>query len=222
VTTWRRLRKEFVGAWRSVQYDFERARKRGTAGGDTTELIFPEHHRPPRRLLATGGFAVASVAGAVGTYLAVVNGLGTLLEPEAPAGETPASVVAGAAGTGQRPPATAPETTVRIGREGGPLTVAGQRAAGGSAGSWDTRDGVPTGVGPAPGLVRKPGAPLPEESDAPPGEHPAPTPSADPTPTPTPTDAPSPSPSASPSASDQPDEGRRRHRHHRRHADENP
>jgi hypothetical protein len=229
VTTWRGVRKEIVGAWRSVQYDLNRTRKRGGDGDDTTELIFPEHAgRPPRRLFATGGFAVVSIAGAIGTYFAVVNGLGALLEPGPAEQEAPASVVAGAAGTGGRPQDVTdvtPDRPVRIARQGGPLTVAGREAAVGGAGSWDTHDDVTGNGGPAPDLVRDPGNPVPEESDATPPEDPTdpPSPTADPTPVnPTPTADPTPSPTASPTASEQHDEGRRRHRHHRPHPDENP
>ncbi|GAA1855879.1 hypothetical protein [Asanoa iriomotensis] len=225
MTTWRGVRKELVGAWRSVQYDLTRARNRKNADGEeTTELIFPEHAAPPRRLVATGGFALVSLVGAVGTYFVVVNGLGALLnQPEAT--EQPVSVVAGADGTGQRPEEVSLREPVRIAREGGPLTVAGRQAASGGAGSSDTHDGAPTDVGPAPDPERDPGDPgdpQPEESDPPPTEDPTPTPS--PTPAePTPTAEPSPSPTASASESSdaQPYEGRPR-RHHHRHPDENP
>jgi len=231
VTTWRGVRKELEGAWRSVQYDLARARSRRTNGEETTELIFPEQDRPPRRLRATGGFALVSLAGAIGTYFAVVNGLGALLATgPAAEEEPPASVVAGAEGTGQRPAEARPNKTVRIARQGGPLSVAGRRAPAGGAGSWDTHDGVPGGEGPAvnPALPR--GAPVPEDSeDAPPRvDPPPPTGSSTATPTPSATGEPteSPSPSPSPSASDpgdQPtDEGRKRHRHHRHDQDENP
>ncbi|MEV4534885.1 hypothetical protein AB0J82_13745 [Asanoa sp. NPDC049518] len=229
MTTWRGVRKELEGAWRSIQYDVARARSRRKDGEETTELIFPEHARPPRRLRATGGFVLVSLVGAVGTYFAVVNGLGTLLETGPTAeGERPASVVAGADGTGQRPPAAQarPDQTVRIARQGGPLTVAGRQASAGGAGSWDTHDGVPGGGGPAkkPGLPR--GGPLPEDSDDAPPQVDPPDPTPSPTATPDPTVSPDVTPSPSPSAgdpSDEPtDEGRKRHRHHRHDQDENP
>ncbi|MEV0716783.1 hypothetical protein [Asanoa sp. NPDC050611] len=227
MTTWRGVRKEIVGAWRSVQYDLARARRRGSDGDETTELIFPEHSRPPRRLFATGGFALVSIVGALGTYFAVVNGLGALLEGEPAQAETPASVVAGAARTGQRPQDVRPDRPARIARQGGPLTVAGRQAASGRAGSSDTHDGAPTGVGPAPDLVRGPGDPMPEESpaDTPDPQDPTgtPSPTASPTPDePSPTGEPTPSPTVSPTADDQHYEGRRRHHRHPRHRDENP
>ncbi|GIF68116.1 hypothetical protein Ais01nite_61510 [Asanoa ishikariensis] len=230
MTTWRGVRKELEGAWRSVQYDLTRARSRRKDGEETTELIFPEQARPPRRLRATGGFALASLVGAVGTYFAVVNGLGALLATDTTGqGETPASVVAVGEGTGQRPAAAAearPERTVRIARQGGPLTVAGRAASAGGAGSWDTHDGVPGGDGPAAEPVPPKGAPVPEDSDDAPPQVDPPAPSPSPTPTPEPTEEPSASPSPTPSASgpdDEPtDEGRKRHRHHRHDQDENP
>jgi hypothetical protein len=227
VTTWRGLRKELVGAWRSVRYDLARVRpRRRTDGEETTELIFPEQARVPRRLFATGGFAVASVAGAIATYFAVVSGLGALLETDASAAESPKPVIAGAAGTGERPPEAGPETTVRVARQGGPLTVAGRQAGAGGAGSSDTRGGVPGDLGGPPGPVRHPGAPVPEESEDPPGnpptQPPTPTPTTDPTETPTATSSPDPTVSADPDGDDAHDEGRRRHRHHRPDQDEGP
>jgi hypothetical protein len=229
VTTWRGLRKELVGAWRSVQYDLARARprRRRADGEETTELIFlPQQSRPPRRLFAAGGFAVASVTGAVATYFAVVSGLGALLETDASAAESPKPVIAGADGTGARPPQADPKTTVRIARQGGPLTVAGRQASAGGAGSSDTRGGVPGNVGGAPGPVRQPGAPVPEESNEPPGtpptQPPTPTPTTDPTEPPTATESPEPTPSADPGGDDAHDEGRRRHRHHRPDQGETP
>ncbi|GIF76786.1 hypothetical protein [Asanoa siamensis] len=230
MTTWRGVRKEFVGAWRSLQYDLSRARRKRPDGDETTELIFPGHAGQPGRRVAAGGFVLVSVAGAIGTYFAVVNGLGALLAPEAEqADETPASVVAGAAGTGQRPPEARLDRTVRIARQGGPLTVAGRQAAAGRAGSSDTRDGAPTGVGPAPDLVRDPGGPRPEQSEDPapePTEPPVPSESPSPSPHPTPTDEPSPSPSATAEPTDEvDDDGESRHhprRQHRHDRDENP
>ncbi|SNT52781.1 hypothetical protein SAMN05421812_108173 [Asanoa hainanensis] len=228
MTTWRGVRKELEGAWRSIQYDLSRAKTRRTDGEETTELIFPEQNRPPRRLRATGGFVLVSLVGAIGTYFAVVNGLGALLEPGQKAeGEKPASVVAGAAGTGQRTDADArPDQSVRIARQGGPLTVAGRQASAGGAGSSDTHDGVPGGAGPAPKPELPRGAPVPEDSDDAPPQTETPTPTPSPTPTPAATDEPSATPSPTPSASepgDEPtDEGRKRHRHHRHDQDENP
>jgi len=229
VTTWRGVRKELEGAWRSVQYDLARARSRRRDGEETTELIFPEQDRPPRRLRATGGFALVSLAGAIGTYFAVVNGLGALLATGPTAEqETPASVVAGAEGTGRRPAEARPDKTVRIARQGGPLTAAGRQASAGGAGSWDTHDGVQGGDGPAVNPARPRGAPVPEDSDDAPPRVDPPPPTGSPTPTPSATGEPteSPSPAPSPSASDlddhPTDEGRRRHRHHRHDQDENP
>ncbi|GIF48553.1 hypothetical protein DFJ67_8242 [Asanoa ferruginea] len=226
MTTWRGLRKELVGAWRSVQYDLARLRpRRRSDGEETTELIFPEHARPPRRLAATGAFAVASLAGAAATYFAVVSGLGALLETDASAAESPKPVIAGAAGTGQRSSPDADEKpTVRIARQGGPLTVAGRQAGAGGAGSSDTRGGVPGDLGGPPGPVRHPGGAVPEESEEPPGnpptQPPTPTPTTDPTESPSATSSPDPSVSADPNGDDGHDEGRRRHRHHRPDQDE--
>ncbi|MEV4624177.1 hypothetical protein AB0J74_36375 [Asanoa sp. NPDC049573] len=230
MTTWRALRKELVGAWRSVQYDLARVRPRRRADGEeTTQLIFTEHARPPRRLVATGAFAMASLAGAAATYFAVVSGLGALLETDASAAESPKPVIAGAAGTGQRSAAEAEagkKTTVRIARQGGPLTAAGRRAGTGGSDPSDTRGGVPGALGGAPGPRQQPGAPVPEDSPDPPGTPPTPAPTATPTTdpggSPTATPDPGPTATATPDGDDQHDEGRRRHRHHRPDQDETP
>jgi len=188
------VRKEMAGAWRSVEYDLDRWRSRRDDGEETTELIFPEEKGPPRRLLATGGFALFAAVSAVGTYFAVVNGLGALLETEAAAGEAPAPVVAGADGVGARPADPAGRTAPpRAGRSGGPLTVAGRQAASGDGSGRGTGDGVPVDEGGQP----RPGRPpIPEESrtPAPPTTSPTPTPTGSAGPTEPPSDAPTPTP----------------------------
>ncbi|MDG4827119.1 hypothetical protein O7635_35185 [Asanoa sp. WMMD1127] len=227
MTTWRGVRKEVVGAWRSVQYDLSRVRRsRRTDGEETTELIFPERSRPPRRLAATGAFVLVSLAGAVGTYVAVVSGLGALLEPadQNRQEEKPAAILAEADGTGRRPAQARPDdpTTIRIARQGGPLTVAGREAAAGRAASDGQRRGD-DGPAAKPALPR--GVPMPEESEDP--DTPAPTASAteSPTPSPAPSETASPTPTPDDEHSAEPSTdptGERRHRHHRRDQDENP
>jgi hypothetical protein len=67
MTLWRRTRTEVAGAWRSLRYDLGRGQ-----------------HRRPRRAMAATAFGALAVAGATGSYFAVVNGIGALAgEPAA-------------------------------------------------------------------------------------------------------------------------------------------
>jgi hypothetical protein len=84
----RRVGREVAGAWRSLQYDM--ARRPESASADvTTDVLYPEYEateRPRRKLLAATTFGALSLAGAAGTYFAVVTGLGALPADE-PAGQ---------------------------------------------------------------------------------------------------------------------------------------
>jgi hypothetical protein len=146
---WRTTRTEVAGAWRSLRYDMSR-REPGpepeviaqpdvtstgmsTFGGPVDELRtgYQEFGRPPRRMVAVSVFALLTLAGAAGSYFAVVNGLGALLRERPPAPQAypmaaaapPAGAGAGAtAGIGHGdPPARArvararPETTATAG-----------------------------------------------------------------------------------------------------------
>jgi hypothetical protein len=146
---WRTTRTEVAGAWRSLRYDMSRRQPgpepdvtpysdvtstgMSTFGGPVDELRtgYQEFGRPPRRMVAVSVFALLTVAGAAGSYFAVVNGLGALLRERPPAPQAypmaaaapPAGAGAGAtAGIGHGdPPARArvararPETTATAG-----------------------------------------------------------------------------------------------------------
>jgi hypothetical protein len=113
MTLWRKARTEVAGAWRSVRYDLGRPEPdapepaagpgavlpdvtstgfstfggAGLTGGLRTsygEQLVPR----PRRLAAVSAFGVLAVAGAAGSYFAVVNGIGALAGDK-PAGAEP-------------------------------------------------------------------------------------------------------------------------------------
>lgn len=215
MTSWRGLRHEIAGAWRSLRYDLERRQARPADDEEeTTDLIFPEYGttRPPRRVLAASGFGALAVAGAVGTYFAVATGLGLLIDNGAggqptalpgTAGNRAAVSDLGAAELGDEqigvePPDRGVGVGVlddkggdvgREGRHGGRITDAGKQAAVEEAGG-DPRPGPV--VRPSPTRT-KPTTPVP----APTTPRPSPSPStSSPTPSPSPsTSSPSPSPS---------------------------
>ncbi|MEV8507642.1 hypothetical protein AB0368_22875 [Actinoplanes sp. NPDC051475] len=121
MTLWRTTRNEVAGAWRSLRYDLGRregepgAAQAGTAPAvpDVTATGFStfggagitdglrtaygvDQARHPRRLVAVTAFGVLAVAGATGSYFAVVNGLGALLSD--PGGAEPYPLAAAAPG----------------------------------------------------------------------------------------------------------------------------
>ena len=126
---WRRTRSELAGAWRSVRYDL--GKRSGAdleddpvadvtstgmstfggplAGEPYTGYALDQERRPPRRVAAAGAFGVLAVAGAAGSYFAVVNGLGSLLA-EKPAGAEPYPLAAAA------PPQAEAASTAGMGR----------------------------------------------------------------------------------------------------------
>jgi hypothetical protein len=220
LTSWRGLRHEIAGAWRSLRYDLERRQARPADDEEeTTDLIFPEYGtaRPPRRILAAGGFGTLAVAGAVGTYFAVATGLGLLIDDGAggqpsalpgTAGNRVAVSDLGAAELGDDVPGTDPGDegigvgmldkggviVAREGRPAGRITDAGKQAAieEAAGGSGPAAAPTPTrtkSVTPRP----SPSSPRPSHSTS------SPTPSPSPS-----TSPPSPSPSASPSGSEPP------------------
>lgn len=120
MTLWRRTRTEVAGAWRSLRYDLGRreTEESGEPAGprqtfqDVTSTGLntfggaaltgglhtsygAEHARRPRRAVAVTAFGTLAVAGAAGSYFAVVNGLGALLD-EQPAGAEPYPLAAAA------------------------------------------------------------------------------------------------------------------------------
>ncbi|AGZ40228.1 hypothetical protein [Actinoplanes friuliensis] len=126
MTLWRRTRTEVAGAVRSVRYDMGRREAdepgpsplsgvtafpdvtstgmstfggAGVTGGLRTS--YGDEFMPrPRRLAAVAAFGVLAVAGAAGSYFAVVNGIGSLAG-EKPAGAEPYPLAAEAPHTGE-------------------------------------------------------------------------------------------------------------------------
>ncbi|WP_127501295.1 hypothetical protein [Actinoplanes solisilvae] len=230
----RRTRTEMAGAWRSLRYDLGRGTPAeppadgpdvtstgmGTFGleglGGQIEPAQPV--RRPRRAVAVTAFGTLTVAGAAGAYLAVVNGLGSLVSgSEAEAGTLPPRPAATTAvGLGPSSPAGPTTKATRIAR---PVTPEETAAL--------------TPIEPPPAVavppVRSPGRtattrpPSPECHCGPPVPTPtAPSPTPTPTPSPSPSDSPSPSPSPSESGdadhSADPSPSRSWHRNgHRRH-----
>jgi len=122
MSLWRRTRTELAGAWRSLRYDLGGRSPEPPAEGpdvtstgmstfgvqlDVTPPVVRVARRPPRRAAAVSAFGMLTVVGAAGAYLAVVNGLGSLLN-----GQTAAA--------GTLPPASAATSDSGIGRGPGP------------------------------------------------------------------------------------------------------
>lgn len=102
MSLWRRTRNEVAGAWRSLRYDLGRpvseADPAGPGAGGFAEVTSTglstfggagvtgclragpaaDHVPRPRRLVAVSAFGALAVAGAAGSYFAVVNGVGAL------------------------------------------------------------------------------------------------------------------------------------------------
>lgn len=206
---WRRLRTELSGAWRSLRYDLGRRpavpdsgpRIEGPdvtctgmstfglpmdgvpKGGVPTEGVpigTGEGWRATRPLAAVSVFVLLAVVGAAASYLAVVNGLGSLLR-EKPATPRPYPMAAA-------PPETSGAPNAGLGRAGG------LRRA-------------PRVSTPATSRGTEPPAPLDKAVPQPPprpeagGTPPVPTPTAPP---PARSTEPSPEPSAGPPSSDPP------------------
>ena len=129
MSLWRRTRSELTGAWRSFRYDLGRrpAEPPAAAGPDVTStgmstfggqtgLDEPVSHvprdgrRPPRRAVAVSAFGLLTVVGAAGAYLAVVNGLGSLLNEETAAAGTlpPTPAATSESGIGSGPASRRP------------------------------------------------------------------------------------------------------------------
>jgi len=218
---WRRTRNELAGAWRSVQYDLGRRSDAEDAypvadvtstgmctfGGDLaigsigSGAPINATQRPPRRMVAVGAFGVLAVAGAAGSYFAVVNGLGSLFAEE-PAGAEPYPLAAAA------PPPAEAASTAGLGRgtarPAGPppppaILVLPTTAA--STGTTAAPAHAPARNNVAqPRRTATPAAPATPECDC--VTPPIPTPTA-PAPTPTPSPSTSPSDSAEPGDTEQ-------------------
>jgi hypothetical protein len=102
MSLWRRTRNEVAGACRSLRYDLDRrvpdrpvadvtSTGMSTFGGPVAEELSigydEELPRRPRRLVAASVFGLLAIAGAAGSYFAVVSGLGTLLSEKPAAAE---------------------------------------------------------------------------------------------------------------------------------------
>ncbi|MBL7256528.1 hypothetical protein [Paractinoplanes lichenicola] len=203
----RRTRTEVAGAWRSLRYDMGRTPAEPPAGGPdmtstgmgTFGIDLPIDPAPapvarrPRRALAVTAFATLTVAGAAGAYLAVVNGLGSLVS------ETTA-----AAGTS--PPRAAATTAVGMGSSASPVRVPPATTA-----ATVPAAPAPVPTDPAPPRAVEAPPPPPPPANTPirstkptnpesHGKPPVPTPTA-------PTSSPSPTTSPSPSSPDSSDPG---------------
>ncbi|GGQ52379.1 hypothetical protein [Couchioplanes azureus] len=194
----------------------------GVTGGLHTSYGV-EHARGPRRLVAVTAFGVLAVAGATGSYVAVVNGLGSLLGE---AGTEPYPLAAAAPGerggesnqglgrgSGEGP-ATAPEGTggtIRVLPNPAAATPApgAPAAAGGATAPRPRRTSV---AGTAPADRPEPcdclTPPVPTPTAAPSSHDPAPAPSPSATTEDPVTPAPSDSPSSTASAGAGDDDGR--------------
>jgi hypothetical protein len=232
---WRKTRTEAAGAWRSLRYDMGRRRVgpgaderpddvtstgMSTFGMPMDDLRtgYEEFGRPPRRLVAVSVFAALTVAGSVGSYFAIVNGLGSLLreKPAAPrtypmaAAEPPAD---NGAGTG---------ATAGLGRGAAPAkapAVPGTAAAAASPAAVPPAAGVlPVQRRTAPGAAQP--VPPPCDCRTPPVPTPtapstSPSGSASPSASPSEPGADDPSVSPDPSASTDNEHGKHRKRHPR-------
>ncbi|MEV4637298.1 hypothetical protein AB0J80_08100 [Actinoplanes sp. NPDC049548] len=232
---WRRTRNEVAGAWRSLRYDLGRrdaepqpahtgaapafqdvtATGFSTFGGAgiTDGLRTSYSHdqaRHPRRLVAVTAFGVLAVAGATGSYFAVVNGLGALLSDQGGAEPYPLAAAAPGGDHGEL-------SHEGLGRGSAQETVPAPEPTAGTIRVLPN----PAGATAAPPVTRtapKPRrttvagtAPEPDPTDcclAPPVPTPtaAPSPPHSPSPTPSPSastdDSPEPSPSDSPTSSE--------------------
>lgn len=201
MSVWEAVRRELTGVWRSVRYDV--GRRGGTAGGPG----YPEYDSfvgGPRRLIVSAGLVALVVGGGVGSYFAVVNGLGALLRPKAV--QQPGPPPAIAAGAAAKPGAGSPGRPAASRGPAGPTSTKPVPVAAGVAAGVVVVPGGAVAQPGQPGGVAAPGHPVPTPTclcSAPPV--PVPTPASpgptDPSPAPSPPD-PSPSPvEPSPTAS---------------------
>jgi hypothetical protein len=194
MSLWRRTRTEVAGAWRSLRYDMGRRPVEppappttgmdvtstgmhtfGGPVGDLTGTYDEDLPRRPRRLAAVSAFAVLALAGGVGSYFAVVHGLGPALAGEQPP-HPPADALAAV-----KPAAARPAENEGMGR-GKPVLTAPQVV----------RTTVPAAVVPVTPVPATRKTKPATECDCP--HPPVPTPTA-------PSGSPSPTPSASATAS---------------------
>lgn len=219
----RAARREVAGAWRSLRYDI--GHRPGTAdspadgypdvtsgglstfGGPMADGVeLDPYDRPPRRLLAASALGALALAGAAGSYLAVVNGLGTIAANSAARPPEPLPLVAEPARTSSAH-RTLPRRVADTNLPPVPVTSSAAVAA---VVTGPTRAAAPEPADPpAPLVAGGPGTGRPRPVTPPvptPCRCPVPTPASSPTGgtssySPSASTAVSPSPSASPSPS---------------------
>ncbi len=203
MSIWRTVRGELAGAWRSLRYDLGKRPIEPVMPdlSEITEARFDNYERPPRRLLAASAFGLLALTGAAGSYFAVVNGLGSLLDPQTSA---PAPRPAVAATTSASPSAV---TGVGPARTAPARDGSGTAPAGGTSGGQYADvpapafpDGTVSGAGPRSGGRPAPGAQVPT-CCAPAPAYPPPTVRPTPTANPTPDGSTTADPEATPSTS---------------------
>lgn len=243
MTLWRRTRNEAAGAWRSLRYDLgrrepgrhapppRRGARRGavhqdvtssglhTFGGSLGLRPYPRGGpdvRRTRRLVAVSTLGALAVAGAAGSYFAVIGGVGSLTGTRA-TGVEPYPLVAQGPPGGERE-----QSNSGLGRgsaqvpDPAPTGTRPRRVA-----APPTRDAavavvVPSATTPAPGrtIVESPppapvptdccpNPPVPTPYEPPPSESPGASPSETPDPSATPSSSRTPDPAA-PSATREP------------------
>jgi hypothetical protein len=232
---WRRTRGEVAGAWRSLRYDIDKHAERevphtpltaaqtdvtctgmstfgGAAAGELSIGYTADLPRRPRRMVAVSAFGVLAVAGAAGSYFAVVNGLGSVLG-DSVLGEKPASAEAHPYPLSAAEPTTASTAGLGHGSMRRPRHLAAPLAATGRATAAPTAAALARGAATAPhrtayGRTAAPGDPRcdcltpPVPTPTAPAESPSATPSPAPPLTPMGTASPSRSVSASSTPSD--------------------
>ena len=105
---WHALRREVVGAWRSVRYDLDTHRAVRLAGAFTKEFE-PSADAPRSRLVPFTGVVLLLLGGGLGTALAVGAGMSALGSNQPPVTDPPP--VAAATGTAEPQPARTVHTT---------------------------------------------------------------------------------------------------------------
>lgn len=182
--------REMAGAWRSLRYDLTRRPERAEVDGPT-DVIYPEYEqseRPRRRLLAATTFGVLALAGAAGTYFAVVNGLGALVSDESPPPD-PLPAVAEPGRPAPQGPAAAPSASTPANAP----DAATKPTKGATTGKAPVRPPAPS---PTCACVTPP---VPRPTSPPPvGQSPDPAPSATPSESPSTTPQPTDETSAPP------------------------
>jgi hypothetical protein len=172
-----RIWQELRGAWRSLRYDFQKEEYAPAPSGR-------------RRLRAVATVAAAGVlvlGGAVGTYFAVVGGLGVLVsQPAPPADPLPAEEVSGSPSPQGKPaPGVTAVATQPVSDIASSATKAPANGVPVPKPAASCRCTPPPAPVPTPHSPRTPGQPNPTQSDPAASESPSPSPSVSEAPTPT-------------------------------------